>query len=388
MSRQREFLADASAVQFTRNPSGISGALKAIGGYSHGSLLHEPAAAEFSHMYFGQGVANALGKMMATHPPLQDRILRIEPSWKGEFPKVSPVSASSEEALVSSFSAPQSPGTQDTEIETAQTETSVIDSIGQPTAEHVEQAKQILGGIPDSLKEAAHDSFSARALIYGLLVVRDKNTQNHQLTLLKDKSHPVVYRQLLGLKADLEKLSIQWRLPLLELSIPALKSLSPTQYQLFKRNLIILIRADKKVDLFEWSLFRIIVHNIEDRANTGQNKKLKDLAYPCQLLLSTLAHSGHTDSHQTQIAFDAAMKELPFNLPALPGSAIKIAELDKAIIALNQLNPLQKPMLLKAMAQCVIEDGVVKAGEAELFRAIADSLDCPVPPLLPKQNLI
>ncbi|HAS8133966.1 TPA: Zn-dependent protease, partial [Vibrio vulnificus] len=89
ISRQREFLADASAVQFTRNDQGIAGALKKIGSYSYGSTLDARATSEFSHMMFGQAQLSGLSRFFATHPPLEERIRRIEPQWDGRFKRAS-----------------------------------------------------------------------------------------------------------------------------------------------------------------------------------------------------------------------------------------------------------------------------------------------------------
>ncbi len=83
ISRQREFLADASSVQFTRNPTGLSGALHKIGGA--GSRVESAHAGEASHMFFGNGLGKPLLGMLATHPPLEGRIRAIVPDWDGQY---------------------------------------------------------------------------------------------------------------------------------------------------------------------------------------------------------------------------------------------------------------------------------------------------------------
>ena len=89
VSRQREFLADASAVQFTRQPAGIAGALKRIGGFLSGSTVQSPNAPEANHMFFGKATSGLSG-LFATHPPLADRIRKLEPSWNGQFAEATP----------------------------------------------------------------------------------------------------------------------------------------------------------------------------------------------------------------------------------------------------------------------------------------------------------
>lgn len=382
VSRQREFLADASAVQFTRNPEGISGALKKIGGYVRGSLLQTPSAAEFSHMYFGQGVKTRFSALMATHPPLAERITRIDPNWDGQLPTVNaeagragPGRDSASEQLAGFAQA----GGQ---------ASSAIDSIGQPSAEHVGYAQQLIKTVPEPLKEAVHDPFSARAVIYALLLNKSSNAMvEEQWLQLRQHAHPVVYKTDKFVRI-VAKLDESRYLPLLELCIPALKTLSPPQHQVFKRNLIALIRTDKKIDLFEWALYRIVMHNLEPGSKQVGNIALKRLSDECQLVLSIVAHSGHRDKSRAQVAFDEAFASLGIGSRFfLDENTIQLPDLDMALDRLSNLKPLQKPLLLKALATSITHDEQVTAAETELFRAIADSLDCPVPPLLPEQKL-
>ncbi len=386
VSRQREFLADASAVQFTRNPGGIAGALKKIGGYPQGSMLVSANAAEYSHLYFGEGVKNMFSRLMATHPPLRERIIRIDPTWPGRFfsPEQSapmtdtpqPETASNLATATSAASAPLQP--------------SVMDTIGQPDEAHIDQAQQLLTNLDTTLRDAARDPFSARALVYSLLLAKPVNRREQQLQALREKAHPVVFNLVENLSQAVQHLAKSLHLPLLELCLPALKTLSEPQYQVFKRNLALLIRADDKVELFEWSLYRIVTHHVEKplRLRYGSHR-IKQQATACQLLLSMLAHSGQDSPARAAEAFSLATQALGLpHLQLLDRELLSLPKLDRALQALNQLKPLQKPILLKSMALCVMHDGEVKPVEAELFRAVADSLECPVPPLLPGQALI
>lgn len=371
VSRQREFLADASAVQFTRNPAGISGALKKIGGYKPGSQLHHANAAEFSHLYFGQGIKAGFSSLMATHPPLPVRIKRIEPNWQGKFPQVSTPSSMDTAAGISQFAATE--GTHPTAgFDQA------IESIGQPTPEHVNHAHRLLSALPESLNAAAHEPFSARALIYGLLLSDKPDVQEQQLAGLKQGAHPVVFKHFMALLDDMLALHAQHRLPLVELSIPALKSLSAKQYEVFKRNVIGLIKADGKVCLKEWAIYRILLHNLEPAPHQPATRSIQNSVTACQMLLSLLAHNNQ----DPQQAYDAGMSALSLQAPLLPMDKVALPSVDTALKRLNQLKPLQKPLLLKAIGQCINSDQKVTVTEAELFRAIADSLNCPVPPMV------
>lgn len=395
VSRQREFLADASAVQFTRNPEGIAGALKKIGGSSYGSELKNEHAAEFSHMYFGQGVKSFFN-LMATHPPLEDRIKRIQPNWNGEFSESVYIRRKTSEAsetdagikeelleVISAFdgnvvtkaineAAPQ------TSIDIEQT----LAQIAQPTHGQIGYARARLAEIPELLKIAARESFSARAIIFGLLLDRHAQTAQHQLELLSKLLPESEFQQLRSLISAASSQHAGLRLPLIELCLSALKQLSADQQNKFLECMNALINADKKISLMEWALYRIVVHNIYQAPSQERKHSLQHQQTECAILLSVLAHAGTTNVTDAQHAFARAQAELKFTIELLPKDQIQLADLDKALDKLNRVKPLQKPQLLKAMSQCVLQDNRVTITEAELFRAIADSLDCPVPPLI------
>lgn len=387
VSRQREFLADSSAVQFTRNPDGISGALKKIAAHSQGSQLQNPSAPEFSHMFFGQAVSMTFGKVMATHPPLPERIRRIDPNWDGTIPELSQQSsaAATRQPQASAGATAFAGAT----AMAAAPMASALDSIGHVSEAHVKKAQQTLANISESLKDAAREPYSARALVYGLLLDEQAQTRQAQLEKLRAKAHPASFKVVMDLQQQLLKLPRTLYLPLLDLCLPALKQQSDQQYQIFKRNLIILIRADDQVDIFEWSLYRILMHNLDQRQPSGSRFTVKQCLPACQLLLSVLSAAGHQQQAEAMQAYSAGAKLLGMTAaPMLAEKKLQLSMLDKALEQLNQLKPLEKPKLLKAMAASINHDGEVAASEAELFRAVADSLDCPVPPLLQGQKLV
>ncbi len=390
VSRQREFLADASAVQFTRDPRGISGALKKIGGHVAGSKLQAANAAEFSHMYFGQGVSLAMEGLMATHPPLGDRIRRIEPRWDGSFPAVmieddegvlraqqplpDAAAAWAEQAGVLGMAA-GSFGSGAAE--------QAIAAIGTPGQAHLQHARGALQRLPQALRDAAHSCVEAQALMFGLLLDADEQARQHQLSLLRPQLDLALNNALDQHISALLELPADLRLPLLELSIPALKQLENAQQLSLRRNLAALILADRHVSLMEWSLLRIIERNLSGPRPIDGRHHLVELAQESQVLLSALAHAGHADPSEAAAAFAAACATLPFaELQLLGAEVADLKAMDEAIKRLNRLWPLQKPQLLKAMLVCVAHDGRIEPAEAELMRAVADSLDCPMPPLL------
>lgn len=391
VSRQREFLADASAVQFTRNPDGISQALQKIGGYTHAAEIRHPNAEEFSHLFFGEAILSSMTSLMATHPPLSTRIKRIDPRWNGQFPTVARATIAAGYRPAGGHVADDPPrgftdspnisGGHDPAAD-VQPEALSVDAIGAPTPAHLQQAQQLLAEIPAQLQDAAHDPFAARAIIYSLLM--QPATAAQQWQQLQQRAHPVVYKLTQKLQASVQRLSRDQRLPLFTLTVPALKTLSGPQYQVFKENVIALIRADRKVDTFEWALYRMLLNALEHKSRHSEGRaSIQHLGVPCQQLLSTVATAGHTSAAPAEAAYNRAMVQLGLaNLPLLGDGQISFPMLDSALNQLQALKPLQKPQLLKGLITCIQHDGVLDPQEYALFRAIADCLDCPVPPLL------
>ncbi len=369
VGRQREFLADASAVQYTRNPDGIAGALKKLGG---GSQIEAGHAAEYSHMYFGQGLA--LSKMMATHPPLEERIRRIDPSWDGVvlgnevFERPARAAAQSHEEIAG-FSAAAAG--------------IAIASIGEPQPLHIEEARESLAQIDDRLRNAAHDPHGALAILYGLLLGRDADTRQQRMSWMQANLPPLLSDRLQELGTALERLPAGRRLPLLELAIPALKQLEPQDFVSLKRDIGTLLISTKQLDLIEWALLRIVERNLGMQRPVQGRLPLAALGNESCVLLVALSRAGNTSEEAATEAFQAAWATLPFTARVFAEQPqAGITALNDALNRLNQMRPLQKPQLLKAMARCIEHDGRISASEAELMRAVADTLDCPMPPLL------
>jgi len=376
VSRQREYLADAAAVQYTRDPTGISRALQKIG--SAGSRLNNSGANEISHMFFGQAISHFMGNMMATHPPLPKRISAIDPRWNGSFPEsLVPESITSLGDTASGFA-----GTEGVAVEVD----TLPEVVGRPDNRSYKIADAIIESTHDHCLEAARDPTEAHLLVYALL-------------LHKGARHPAqtgVLEQLTGgQRKDIDRLYGELggsdelhRLALLELSVPALKQMSQPQYKDFVKRVVALIKADKSIELFEWVLHRLLLkeltpHFEKPRPPRVRYKKVEQISAQASLLLMTLAHYGHDDAAQANAAYDDAMQELevasPANRPEVDRDD-NFSALNAALRELRDLTPLQKPRLLKACARSVLFDGHINADEGALLQGISAALDCPLPP--------
>ena len=387
VSRQREFLADASAVQFTRQPAGIAGALKRIGGFLTGSAVQSPNAPEASHMFFGRATSGLSG-LFATHPPLAERIRKLEPSWNGEFPEGAP---QTDRALAPHPAAAGVAGLAGAEAvnrAAAQSVASAVDHIGQPSTAHLQYAARLVEDLPAAIVGAAHEPYGARALIYALLIDRQTEAREVQIAHLSRAADPGVYKETLTLLPLIEQLDTRVRLPLVDIALPALRALTDAQYQQFKQNVAELVEADRTIDLFEWSLQRILLHDLEAqqfnaRPARVRYRKLRQLQPHYELLLSTLAYTGHRDEAAAREAFEQATRQME-----LPQARFRRSDecgleaVDVALTALEEAAPRIKRQVLQAAAACIAADRKVTTAEAELLRAMSASLGCPMPPFL------
>ncbi|BAO44331.1 M48 family metallopeptidase [Thiolapillus brandeum] len=388
VSRQREFLADASSVQFTRDPTGIAGALMKIGGDTQGAIINHPDAEELSHAYFGEGTRHMFTSLFATHPPLEQRIRKVLPSWDGQF--LVPQKPDLAEIQKEEDAREQPRVTPQDMMMGGVILSSVLDNINQtevPETVSVQEARRVLEYIPGELREAAEEPHGARALIYALILDEDHEVLEKQIWHLQDKADTGVAMLTEKHMKQVKKLAPKLRLTLVDLAMPALRQLSPQQYELFKENLQILIDMDGQVTAFEWALQRLILRHLEAHfkhriSHIGRYKHLSKLKDEIAIMLSYLAHHTHASKMDALHAFEAAARELKIEgMHLVNESDLRLEDLDTAMDKLAQLKPLLKPQLLKAAAACVEADGEVTALEMELLRAFSALLDCPLPPL-------
>ena len=387
VSRQREFLADASSVQFTRNPLGIAGALKKIGGLAGGSRIEHHAAAQVSHMFFGQASASWLDFLLATHPPLTERIRRVDPAWDGKFTTVAPLDSEPATPKTAPAAEPVLAGLAAVAASAAMMR--AVDKVGRPSQVQLAQAASLIEQLPDSVKAAAHEPFAARALVYAMLIDKDQETQGRQLDHLRRHAEPGTAAECERLLPEVQALDDRQRLPALDLAMPALRQLSQPQYATFRDSVERLIRTDDKVELFEWMVQQLVLRNLAPQFNQAgpprvQYYGLGRLTRECSLLLSTLAYIGQRDATAAGAAFDAGAQclgEIAFPLQIVEAAACKFGTLEVALDQLDQTAPRLKRQIVEACSATVLADGRVTTREAELLRGILAILGCPVPPL-------
>jgi Zn-dependent protease with chaperone function/uncharacterized tellurite resistance protein B-like protein len=391
VSRQREFLADASAVQFTRNPEGIAGALKRIGAAVFGSKLIGPRAAEASHMYFAEGVAS----LFATHPPLNTRIRAIDPDWDGKYPPALPtdavvgVAADGAEGFIEGVANAAAVDVYDMPV-LVPTVQHAARQVASPTEIHRTYVQQLLAAMPQPLVDAAHEPYGSRALIFALLLDDNAEVRAAQLAALQKAAEPHVFELTLQLVVAVHQLDVQGQLPLIDMALPALRALSVSQYNEFIKCFLALVDADRRISLFEWTLHHILLRHLRPQFEPVRSPQivyygLQQLGEQCSVLLSALARASQQDD---DAAFEAGARQIPeAKLRLLPEEACSLNALDQALRDLAQVAAKQRARLVGACASCICADEAVNVTECELLRAICDMLDCPMPPLVPGQEV-
>ena len=371
VSRQREFLADASAVQFTRNPVGLAGALKIIAGFGQGSRIESPNAHEASHLFF----STAIPSLFATHPPLRERIRRLDPGYLGHMPEPGT----------------SSPGRFDSSVAMMTADTGEARRhIGHTTPRHIDYGAQLLAALPEKIRDELDDLLGATTIVCGLLLDRDPKERDRQIKVLKRIAPPEVVRQLLLLEKEISGLKPVFYLPVLELAIPTLRGMSPAQVAGLKRYVQALVEADGRLTLFEFVLEKIVTSQlgrVPHQSKKGKTIQRMEPLIPHMVnLLSKMAISGSPDrTAEARRAFAAGFEKLRPAGTAQQASMLENVSFKEVDVALDNLAlaaPNIKRVIFDACCECVLYDKKVSVPEAELLRATASVMDIPVPPFL------
>ncbi len=391
VSRQREYLADASAVQFTRQSSGIANALKKIGGYSHGSMIQAADPEEVSHMLFGTG--SKLIGLFATHPPLVERIQALDPSFReSDFPRIDPRLSErpppESHETVSAFA-----GDVTTALATGGAQVladSIAETVGRPENEHVEYAQALRQSIPAALYEAAHSPEFAYLLSIALILDRSGRVLDRQLSLVREQLGSERARVLREYYDQLAETGAEYRLPLLEVAFPALKLRPDPELSYLVSLATRLIEVDGEIDLYEYCFYRIMMSNLGKATDPSGGRRVRrasrrDLRAAAIDILRILADYGHRDDATRRAAFETGLDTLgdwvrDHEFAADRGYTVTV--LDHSLDVLLALNSKGKESLLRAISATAGHDGKLSVTEAELIRAVCATLDYPLPPIL------
>lgn len=405
VSRQREWLADASAVQFTRQTNGLVGALKKIAGVPSGSALRDSrSATEVSHMLFGEG-RRSFRALWATHPPILDRIKTLEPSFDPsdleamqkqdaqEVPQgltedaVAGLTPPGSAAAGLAFNQPAGPVA--TAGHRSVSPEQVTCRVGKLTEADLRHGAALHDGLPPDARRLAVQPTTASAAIIALLLAPvGTDLYSRQLASVTQWLGPTTAEVAAALVDTMAALPREVRLPLVDLAVPQIAAHPPAYRKALLGLLDDLAVADGSVSMFEYCLTRLVWSYLHDAADPYRRSKvgngtLEQMRPAVTTLLATLAVASGSDQAAARQAYESAVHRLfPDAAPAEPRDMTWQKALDQGWAGLDALAPKAKQALVEAMTASVIADGTVTVPEAEMLRAACGLIHVPLPALL------
>lgn len=383
VSRTRESLADASAIQFTRDPTGLRGALVKIGAASAGSRIGNPQAEEVAHMLFAPGMR----RMFATHPPLLERLQAIDPRFDpaeidqmrarliAAGPAVVEVPAKSQEQ-------PQTTAAPPARFRGEW----VAGLVGNPGTGHMQVARAICRSLPEAIVLAGRHAQSARALLLALALDEKPETRERQKHVVAAQLSAEVAAVVGALERAVDSLEPEQRMPVLLRAVPALRQLTREERMRLMSCLNAMLQQEGRMSLQSYVLRKLAQVQLRDDlapATRPKQLSLDSVSADARVLFSVLAQHGHPSEIAARRAYEAGMHRLfPRQRPAYAAPANWATPLDLALSRLDQVAPIVKEQLVAAMVETVTHDQQLTIGEAELLRAVCASIHCPLPPLV------
>jgi Zn-dependent protease with chaperone function len=364
ISRQREFLADATAVQYTRNPRALMGALAKI--QAQGSQLSNRNALEVSHLCFGEGVS--LGRWMATHPPLEKRIGRLQESAHEQLAMPHLPASPAPNSPPETTTAPQF-------LHAA----ALLAAVGNPSPAHLHYAEELRTTLPRVLLDLTRTPEDAQVLVYALLL--RENTATAWRDVLDEIGGKTLIARVQNTRATLDHSDARMYLPLLDLALPVLKSMDKQNRRQFLKSVQAFMESDARLSVFEHLLWIVLskhLHAPKAALMASKSLSLSEVDKAAGLILSLLLYAGET----AEEAYAEALQALSLYVLRQPHSACTGEAVRDALAQLAHLKPAHKRDFLHACADCVLHDGRITVHEGEILRLVAEALDSPMPPLL------
>jgi Zn-dependent protease with chaperone function len=383
VSRKRESLADASAVQFTRDPGGLRGALVKIGASAAGSRVGNPEVEEVAHMLFAPGMS----RFFATHPALVDRLKAIDPRFDPkEIDSARARMAAQAAVEVESPPAARAAGAKSMIDLPAAGPAMVAELVGNPGTAHMQLAREIRESLPEAIVAAGRHPQSARALLLALALDSNPEIRARQKQAIALRLTPEVAAVTGALEPHVDALEPEQRIPALLRGFPALRQLTHEERVQLMACLNGMLPRDGNVALHSYVLRKLAQMHMRDDLNPGARESrltLQAVQQDAQVLFSVLAQHGHSDPTGARRAYEAGMHRLfPRERPGYGLTGPWAPALDGALSRLDQLAPIAKEQLVEAMVATVTHDQQLTMGEAELLRAVCASVHCPLPPLV------
>ncbi|MFI4938257.1 MAG: M48 family metallopeptidase [Candidatus Berkiellales bacterium] len=387
ISRQRESLADASSIQYTRDPTGLVGALMKIQQYEPGTNLYTHHAEDISHICFGPPLNIMFTDLLATHPPITERIKAIDPDGIYAPKEIKQAPPDSKEKAAKK---PLQPSLMAATAVLAgggllTTKNAIKSSIGHPTQDHLDLAKTLLTQLPESLKSIAHDPKQVANIFYALLLSKEESKLNQAKEILSPLLDQATLQQVIDLENTISQLSNSVILPLIDIALPSFKTNTTETRQTIYQTLGKLAALESE-KLFQFALLAMVGKYVTDK--TPQDNKIvfqdfSNVLSEISRLITFIISTSHKSAEEKDKSYDKIMKN--FTPKSIPQPAIEDfnpIEFQLILNRLNGLSPLCKEKLLHACLECIEDDKVINLNEAEIVRTVAACLDCPIPPMI------
>lgn len=372
IAREREFLADAASVQFTRNPDAIAGALDAVLALRTHTAVGALHASELSHMFFAQAVSHWWG--FATHPPIAERIRRVHPGFRREAYREGRgrAPAQREVAVLDGQG----------NVVKVVSRPGMAAAVGKPTRAELDVAVHLLAALPLALAARLADAQGASAVIFALALAPDEAARARELEALERRRGAAAAGAAARAHAEIARLSRELALPMVEIALPVLKAQPQAERDRLIADVTAVIEADRRVTLSELVLATFVRQHLREGAGgpvSARYRGVGEVAEDARVVLSLVAHAGGAEA---LAAYPQAATTLGVEAgEPLPLAGLTYARIGEALERLRHLAPLAKPRVLKACLECAAADGRFRIEEVELLRAVAATLDCPLPPL-------
>lgn len=388
LSRRREELADASAVQFTRNPAGLANALKRIAASPLSTTVRAVRREEIGHMLFASG-RRSLAGLMATHPPVEQRIRALDPNWKpGDAPPplpppAAPVPTAREKAAAAREAPgplpglPGIPGLAALDPVAAAALVGVVD---------LAMAERVLANVPEAVHQAVLEPEGAATICLAMLLDAREKLRNSQLAVLEARLGSAASDRVAQAAGHLADLPQGMRLTLLDLASPALRHLPDARRDDLVHLAQRLIELDGHINAHEAALAAALESRLTPEAD-GKPDPAGALS-----VLALLARAGHEVEAEAAAAWTQGAAKLEAGGFPLPATLPAYAAVDRAAGAdvaahaprLAAMTEQHRRLLMQAMADVAAHDGVIRPAEFELLRSTATALGSPLPPLDPQ----
>ncbi|MEL6870074.1 MAG: M48 family metallopeptidase [Pseudomonadota bacterium] len=386
VSRQREFLADASAVQFTRQTSGIAGALAKIANPAHGSRITTVDSDEFSHMLIAPGARRAWLNAMASHPPIEARIAALDPALAAQLqPGTGSGASGAEQLQPHAATSSLAGGSQPTLAIDAD---SIAERVGNPGDGEVALAAAIRASIPADIYDAAHSREWSLLLTIALALSDDVDVREAQLDLLFVRLGELRCERVRRYADTMAELGSRYRLPLLELCFPSLKERPAGQLRFLMELLDAVQNVPAQRGLREYAFRQLLSISLDASLNPAAkaHRRLTHFGHKrtlqaAKMLISIVAHEGHDDPVSSRTAFVAGIEKLNAgSADHIPVTTLR--EADQVLDTLGGLKGNDLKSLVSALIATVSSDGRITVDESELMRLISAALHCPLPPII------